>query len=75
MSDQNFNLGRHEALIEQLVKGQDTLIERVTAIEQILAEKRAERRMVVWAGGSVAGALGALCIWILKTAFAAVVHK
>ena len=62
----DFNLGRHEALIERLVTGQDELVVRVSAIEHILAEKRGERRMTLWALSGASGILGGIASWAVK---------
>jgi hypothetical protein len=54
----DFNLGRHEALIERLVIGQEQLVDRVTEIERILSEKRGERRVSLWALSAFSAVLG-----------------
>lgn len=67
MNDQ-FNLGRHEALIERLVESQTELITRITSIEHILAEKRGERRIALWVASSAGGAIGGLTALLTKLA-------
>lgn len=71
----DFNLGRHEALIERLVEGQDLIIERVASIEHILAEKKGERRVALWGVGAVGGALGTAMSFMLKNLPALLKHS
>ena len=71
MSDSQFTLGQHEALIQRLVDGQDKIVDRLGAIERALAEKRGERRMAtaLWAASS--GMLGTFVVFISKAWLAA----
>jgi hypothetical protein len=62
----SFNLGRHEGLIEQLVKGQDQIFARLGDVENILAERRGERKAASMLWASTSGALGALVVFITK---------
>lgn len=61
-----FDLGRHEALIERLVLGQEKLMADVEAIKQHLAEQRAERRLLASAWGVVGGVLAGLLTMVVK---------
>lgn len=66
--DDNFNLGRHEALIGRLVEGQDKIVERLETIEDTLAENRGARRVGAAVWGSMGGAVIALLtrLWIVS---------
>lgn len=60
MADQ-FDLGRHEAQIEQLANDMVEVKGDVSWIKQHLAEKKGERRVAVWAAGFIgAGVMPAL---------------
>lgn len=61
----DFNLGRHEALIERLVEGQSQLVERVSAIEKLLAERAGERRVALWVVSALGGIVGGVASWIV----------
>lgn len=63
--ENDYTIGRHEALIQQLVDGQKQMAADVASIKATLSEHRGERRVVagMWgiAGGTiVAGLLAAL---------------
>jgi hypothetical protein len=62
----DFNLGRHEALIEQLVRGQNQIFARLGDVENILAERRGERRVATAIWASASGAVGAFVVFITK---------
>lgn len=65
MADQ-FNLGRHEALIERLVRGQDEIFNRLGDVENLLAEKKGERRVTAALWSASGGAIGALVVFVAK---------
>lgn len=67
--DDNFNLGRHEALIERLVAGQDKLVASMNNVEMTLAEQKGERRMVAGVWGLVGGSVVAAAVTLFKGAF------
>jgi hypothetical protein len=59
MADQ-FELGRHDGLIEQLIKGQDAIFARLGSIEKYVAEQKGERRAAKWALTTAGGFVGAM---------------
>ena len=69
MSDQNFNLGRHEALITELVNGQREIFKRLGEIEDILAEQRGARKVALWAAGMGGGIVSTIGTLFLKNVF------
>lgn len=68
MHDDQFNLGRHEALIQQIADTQTTVVLRLTNIEHLLAEKRGERRVAIWVASSVGGLIGTAATLLAKLA-------
>jgi hypothetical protein len=59
-----FKLGEHEQAIQMLLEGQDRLEKAVLEIKLSLAEKKGERRVVVWIAG-IAGTLAAGLVTLL----------
>lgn len=66
MSDLNFKVGEHEGLIQTLVDSMGRIEGRLASIEQTLAEKKGERRVALWALGTLSGAVGAFLTAAIK---------
>lgn len=67
--DHNFNLGRHEALIETLGADMKTLMSDVADIKNTLAEERGARRFKAGAWGVAGGILSAVVGALFKGHF------
>jgi hypothetical protein len=63
-TNNNFNLGRHEALIEQLVSGQTDIVSRLGDIEKTIADQAGERRATRWAMTTAGGFVGATLAFV-----------
>ena len=69
--EDKFLLGQHEALLQQMVKGQSEIFDRLGSIEQTLAERRGERRAGTFVWGSLSGVVGSAVVFVTKAWMAA----
>jgi hypothetical protein len=58
MSDINFDVGRHEAAINQLLKNDEAIMTKLDVIDCTLAEQRGARKFGLWAAGAAGGLAG-----------------
>ena len=56
--DNGFLLGRHAALLETLAVGQEEMRQDVRTILNTLAEKKGERRIMLWTASALGGISG-----------------
>jgi hypothetical protein len=63
---EQFDLGRHDALIEQLVKGQEAMQKDIEWIKTRMAEQRGERRVALWAASAGGGLLVTISGFVAK---------
>jgi hypothetical protein len=66
MPDQSFTLGEHEADIRALIEGQGRIERDIAAIKDTLAERKGERRMVVWLVGGASTLASVIVSYILS---------
>jgi hypothetical protein len=66
MPADQFLLGQHEALLKQVIQGQDNIFARLGSIESNLAERRGERRVGTALWSTTSGAFGALIVFITR---------
>lgn len=60
MADPTFIAGQHEALIKQLSDDMADVKSAVLRIELHMAEKRGERKAILWMAGSAGGVVSAV---------------
>lgn len=60
MADSQFVAGQHEAIIKSLSEDMAEVKSAVQRIELHLAEKRGERKAVLWIAGSAGGVVSAV---------------
>jgi len=70
MPDQIFTLGEHNAAIRDLLVGQKAMQDDITEIKESLAERRGERRAILWLGGTISTVIS-----FVVTAIAALVAR
>lgn len=66
MAVESFTAGRHEAMIETLSADMADVKASVARIETTLAEKRGERRIILWLAGTVGAGASALVAVIAR---------
>jgi hypothetical protein len=66
---QDFVAGEHEASIKLILKGQEAMQADITEIKLAVAERKGERRMVMWIVGGVSTMASVVISW-----FAARIH-